>query len=91
MHARRRLNRVQTNQIGQYTLKINVIILNYSNYPSVEQNVAGGEQNEKNIYLFVFIPIINLSELKRNRSTQNHDASKNRLCFPPLLISVGCV
>ena len=40
-----------------------------------------------NIYLFL-ITIINLSESRQNRSSENRDASKNRLFFPPLTIKV---
>jgi hypothetical protein len=41
-------NRVKTNQIGQYTLKINSIILKLQKLSlSGEQNVAAGKKNGK--------------------------------------------
>ena len=59
----RRLNRVKTNQIGQYTLKINSIILKLLllllNKPK--------------------ITIINLSASRQIRSSENRDALENRL------------
>ena len=65
-------NRVKTNQIGQYTLKINSIILKVQKLSlSGEQNVAEG--------------IFFLSASRQNRSSENRDASKNRLFFPPRL------
>ena len=76
-HAMHRLNRnrVKTNQIGQYTLKINSIILKLQKLSLFgEQNAASGN-----------IPIINLSASRQNRSSENRDASKNRLFFPPLV------
>ena len=85
MHAMRRLNhnRVKTNQIGQYAPKINSIILKLQRLSlSGEQNVAAGK-----LYIFFLIPIINLSVSRQNRSSENRDASKNRLFSPPLMIS----
>ena len=85
MHAMRRLNhnRVKKNQIGQYTLKINSIIFKLQKLSlSGEQNVAAGKK-----YIFL-IPIINLSASRRTRSRENRDASKNRLFFPPLMITI---
>ena len=56
-------NRVKTNQIGQYTLKINSIILKLLllllNKPK--------------------ITIINLSASRQSRSSENRDALENRL------------
>ena len=83
-HAMRRLNRnrVKTNQIGQYTLKINSMILKLQKLSlSGEQNVAAG----KKMYPFFKIQIINLSASRQNHSSENRDASKNRLFFPPRL------
>ena len=76
-------NRVKTNQIGQYTLKINSIILKLQKLSLFgEQNAASGN-----------IPIINLSASRQNRSSENRDASKNRIFFPPLpfTTNVNCV
>jgi hypothetical protein len=71
-------NRVKTNQIGQYTLKINSIIFKLQKSSlSGEQNVAAGKKIK-------IIQIINLSASEQNRYSENCDASKNRLFFPPL-------
>ena len=77
-------NRVKTNQIGQYTLVISSIILKLQKLSlSGEQNVAAGKK-AKNRFFFK-ITIINLSASRQNRSSENRDASKNRLFFPPLI------
>ena len=71
-------NRVKTNQIGQYTLKINSIIFKLQKLSlSGELIVVAGKKKK-----------INLSASRQNRSSENRDASKNRLFFPPLVIYV---
>jgi hypothetical protein len=63
------VDRVKTNQIGQYTLKINLIISKLQKLSlSGEQNVAAGEQIKK---VNFFIPIINLSASRRNHSRES--------------------
>ena len=74
--AMRRLNRnrVKTNQIGQYTLKIN----------SIKKIIPLAYRMLQQAKKCILIQII-FSASRQNRSSENRGASKNGLFFPPLM------